>query len=61
MDAHYIIGLIAYILVIFGALNWGLVGALGIDLVARIFGSGSFASRVVYILIGIAAIIMLLL
>ena len=47
MDAHYIIGLIAYILVIFGALNWGLVGALGIDLVARIFG--------------IAAIIMLLL
>ncbi len=60
MNIHYIIGIIAYILVIFGAFNWGCVGALGIDIVARVFGPGSFAARVVYVLIGVAAIIMLL-
>lgn len=44
------------ILVIVGALNWGLIGAFGFDLVATIFGDMSFLSRVVYSLVGISAI-----
>jgi uncharacterized protein len=47
---------IAIILVIVGGLNWLLVGAFDFDLVAAIFGDMSPASRVVYILVGMAAI-----
>jgi len=50
------INLIALILVIVGALNWGLVGLLNFDLVAAIFGAMSVLSRTVYILVGIAAV-----
>jgi len=47
---------LAIILVIVGGLNWLLVGAFDFDLVAAIFGDMSPASRVVYVLVGIAAI-----
>lgn len=50
---------IAVILVIIGALNWGLIGFFGFDLVAYIFGSMSIVSRVVYALVGLSAIYML--
>ena len=54
------IRLISYVLVIIGALNWGLIGIFGLDLVAAIFGEMSLLSRVVYTLVGISAIISLL-
>ncbi len=47
---------IALILVIVGALNWGLVGLLNLDLVAAIFGDMSTVSRVVYVLVGLSAV-----
>jgi uncharacterized membrane protein YuzA (DUF378 family) len=47
---------IALALVIVGGLNWGLVGAFSFDLVAAIFGVMSTLSRVVYILVGLAAL-----
>jgi uncharacterized protein len=47
---------IALILVIVGGLNWGLVGAFNFDLVAAIFGAMSTVTRIVYVLVGIAAI-----
>lgn len=47
---------IAFILMIVGAVNWGLVGAFGIDLVALLFGQMTVASRVVYVLVGIAGL-----
>lgn len=47
---------IVLILVIVGGLNWGLVGVAEFDLVAAIFGEGSAVARVVYTLVGIAAI-----
>lgn len=50
------IGWIAFILVVVGGLNWGLVGLFNFDLVAAIFGAMSTISRVVYILVGLAAI-----
>ena len=45
------------ILLIVGGLNWGLVGIANFDLVAAIFGAGSGPSRVVYTLVGIAAVV----
>lgn len=49
--------IISYILVIIGALNWGLVGLFNIDLVAILFGEMTLLSRIVYSLVGIAAVI----
>lgn len=49
---------IALILVIVGGLNWGLVGIFKFDLVATIFGTMSVISRIVYMLVGLAAIYM---
>ncbi len=46
-------------LVIIGGLNWGLVGAFEFDLVAAIFGEMSLLSRIIYILVGLAALYML--
>lgn len=47
----------SYVLVIVGALNWGLVGFLNFDLVAAIFGDMSFLSRLVYMLVGLSALL----
>ena len=47
---------IAMILLIVGGLNWGLVGLGNIDLVATLFGEGSALSRIVYVLVGLAAV-----
>ncbi|MBO8407015.1 MAG: DUF378 domain-containing protein [Proteobacteria bacterium] len=53
-------GLTTYVLMpltIIGALNWGLIGIFGFDLVAFIFGPASIASSIVYSIIGIAALV----
>jgi len=44
------------VLVVIGALNWGLVGAANFDLVATLFGPMSAISRVVYLLVGVAGV-----
>ena len=44
---------IVLVLVIIGAINWGLVGFFGLDLVAFLFGSMSVLSRIIYAVIGI--------
>ena len=48
-------------LVIIGGLNWGLVGVLHFDLVAALFGDMSSLTRIVYGLVGIAAVYVLIL
>jgi hypothetical protein len=50
---------IALILVIVGGLNWGLVGFFRFDLVGAIFGYMGAISRIVYALVGLAAIWMI--
>ena len=55
----HIVKIIAYILVIIGALNWGLVGLFNFDLVAAIFGDMTVLTRIVYILVGLSAILSL--
>ena len=47
--------ILAFILIIVGGLNWLLVGIFSFDLVAAIFGYMSIISRIVYILVGLAA------
>ena len=47
---------VALVLVIIGGLNWGLVGLFDFDLVAKLFGDMSALSRIVYDLVGLAAI-----
>lgn len=44
---------IALLLIIIGAINWGLIGFFQFDLVANIFGDMSVFSRVIYSIIGI--------
>lgn len=50
-----VVGKVAYILVIVGGLNWGLVGAFNFNLVDAIFGMGAI-SMLVYILVGLSAL-----
>ncbi|RJQ31695.1 MAG: DUF378 domain-containing protein [Actinobacteria bacterium] len=50
---------IAAVLVIIGALNWGLIGLFGFDSVAFIFGELSVFSRVVYSLVGLSGLWMI--
>lgn len=53
---------VALVLVVVGALNWGLVGLFQFDLVATLFGGQAAAlSRVVYSLVGLAGIGLLVL
>lgn len=48
---------IALILVIIGAINWGLVGLFQFDMVAFLFGgTGAILSRVVYTLVALGGI-----
>jgi uncharacterized membrane protein YuzA (DUF378 family) len=48
---------IALLLVIIGAINWGLVGVFQFDLVASIFGGqGALISRIIYTLVGAAGL-----
>ena len=49
---------IALLLVIVGAVNWGLVGLFQFDLVAALFGGQSAPlSRVVYALVGLSGVV----
>jgi uncharacterized protein len=47
---------LTFVLVVIGALNWGLVGFFQFDLVAALLGNASWLSRIVYSLVGISAI-----
>lgn len=50
------IDVIAYALLIIGALSWGLVGFLGFDVMAALSGSMSVPLRLFFGLVGIAAL-----
>ncbi len=56
-----IVNIIAYVLVIVGALNWGLFGFFDFNLVSTIFsGARTAGSVIVYSLIAIAALWLIL-
>ena len=51
-----IIDKVALVLIIIGAINWGLIGFFKFDLVATLFGEMSILSRIVYALVGISGL-----
>ena len=46
-------------LTIIGAINWGLIGFFNFNLVALIFGSMSWISRIIYALVGLSGLYLL--
>ena len=48
------------LLVIIGALNWGLVGIFQMNLVSKLLGDMTMPSRVVYGLVGVAGLLKLI-
>ncbi len=57
---HKWLDYVALTIAIVGALNWGLVGLFGFNLVSWLFGSMSWISRIIYTLVGISGIYMVL-
>jgi len=56
---------LAIVLAAIGAINWGLIGLFGFDLVAAIttagkFGDSNVISRIIYVIVGIAGVIALI-
>jgi len=47
---------VALVLLVVGGLNWALVGLFNFDLVAAVFGDMSVVSRIVYVVVGLAAV-----
>jgi uncharacterized membrane protein YuzA (DUF378 family) len=48
--------IITLILVIIGAINWGLVGLFGFNQVGAIYGDASVLTRIIYILVGLSGL-----
>lgn len=49
------LSIVSLVLMVIGALNWGLIGLFRFNLVAAIFGTGVLAS-IVYVIVGLAGI-----
>ena len=47
---------IAFVLVIIGGINWGLVGLFSFDLVEAIFGAVPWLATIIYVLVGLSAL-----
>ncbi len=59
MMKHCVVCKIVGLLAIIGALNWGLVGLLHMNLVEQIFGIGTTITRGIYILVGLSGLVLL--
>lgn len=51
-----IIDKIALVLIIIGAINWGLIGLFNFNLVETIFGDMTIISRIIYGLVGLSGL-----
>ena len=56
MKAMKTMDMLVWTLLAIGGLNWGLVGIFNIDLVAAIFGEMSALTRIIYAVVGLAAL-----
>ena len=50
---------VSLVLVIIGAINWGLIGFFNFNLVSFLFGSMTWLSRIIYAIVGICGIYLL--
>ena len=51
----------ALILIIIGAINWGLIGFFEFDLISYVFGTLTAVTRIIFAVVGIAGIYSLIL
>lgn len=51
----------ALVFTVIGAINWGLIGLFNFNLVDSLFGKNSFLSMLIYIIVGIAGLINIML
>lgn len=47
----------ALILIIIGAINWGMIGIFDINLVELVFGADTILTNVIYALVGISGLL----
>ena len=52
---------VCLILIIIGAVNWGLIGFFNLDIISVIFGNMSMITRIIFAVVGIAGIYSLVL
>lgn len=50
----------SYLLVLIGALNWGLIGLFNFNLVTALFGEMTLTTQIIYIVVGFASIVSLI-
>ena len=48
--------MVSFLLVVVGALNWGLIGLLNFNLVETLLGSMPALENLVYVLVGLSAV-----
>ena len=48
---------VCLVITIIGALNWGFIGLLDMNIIDSIFGIGSVISRIIYSLVGLTGLI----
>lgn len=53
---HKALLITTYVFVIIGALNWGLIGALNVNLINVFLGGSPVVEKLVYILVGLSAV-----
>ena len=58
-DTKKVVDMTALVLLVVGGLNWGLVGLFGFDLVEFLLGAVPFLQKLVYVLVGLAALVKL--
>lgn len=51
-----VIDYVAMALMIIGGLNWAMVALFQVDVVAALFGTGTPLARLIYLLVGVAAL-----
>lgn len=56
MDTKKMLHMATYLLVVVGALNWGLVALLNVNVVTLVFGSMPAVVKWVYVLVGVSAV-----
>ncbi len=58
MGMNKVVLLVSFILVVIGAINWGLVGLFGLDLIHHFFSGIPVLMKIIYILVGLGGLVM---
>ena len=56
MRRYTLLDTLAFILMVLGALNWGIIALFDLNVVTMLFGTGTALTRLVYALVGLSAL-----